>query len=101
MTNEPVYKKKSARPIGVYSFEHGTGGGPSQRRYTVVHDQIVDRYRMYIRLGVCRHCPGRVHHLQDGPEAQAESQGKSPGAAVLIHLYIYTRADRRPPIRRT
>lgn len=60
----------------VCSFQHDPVGRKHQRQYTVVHDEIMDRYRMYIGPCVHRHRPSWMHHLQNGSKAQTESQGK-------------------------
>lgn len=45
----------------------------------------MDRYRVYIGVGVHRHSPSRMHNLQNGSETQTEPQGN----IVILHfLYI-------------
>lgn len=51
----------------------------------------MDRYRMYIGVGVYRHSPSRVHDLQNGSKTQTEPQGNCYFSfllpnTILLHI---------------
>lgn len=45
------------------SVQYDSIRGKRQWKYIIVHDKIMDRYRMHFRFGVYRHRSSRMHHL--------------------------------------